>query len=76
MILSNSWHTKQVYYTNAFPQEYLKEEVYIDPPCGFGGFYGILKVLRLVKSLYGIRKPPKTFFDKLWCGILEQRLIK
>ena len=41
MILSNNWYTKQVEYTNAFDQASLKEEVCIDPPCGFGGYDGI-----------------------------------
>ena len=76
IIISNNWNTKQLYYTNAFDQEDLKEEVYIDPPLGFGGSYGISNVLRLITILYGIWQSPKTLFDKLRCGLLEQVFIK
>jgi hypothetical protein len=51
MILSNGWSTKQVDYTNPFAQADVNEEVYIDPPKGFGGTDGIHNVLRLLKSL-------------------------
>ena len=60
MIIPTNYHNKQVDYTNAFSQAYLKEEVHIDPPCGFGGYDGISKVLRLIKGIYGIFQPPKT----------------
>ena len=36
MILSHGWHTKQVDYTNAFAQAEINEEIYIEPPRGFG----------------------------------------
>ena len=72
MILSKNRHTKQVEYTNAFSQAYLKEEFYIDPPSDFGGSDGISKVLILIKILCGIRQAPKTLFGKIWAGLLEQ----
>ena len=75
MVISKNWHTKQVDYTNAFIREYLKEEVYITPSRGFV-LYGVNStVLRLIKSLYGLRQAPKTFFDKLWSVILEKVFI-
>ena len=64
MILSNNFHTNQVDYTNAFAQAYLKEEVNINPPSGFGLSDGISKVLRLIKSLYDVRQAPTTLFEK------------
>ena len=36
LVLANKWITKQVDYTNAFAQATLHEEVYIEPPRGFG----------------------------------------
>jgi len=76
MILSHGWHTRQVDYTNAFAQATLKEEVYIEPPRGFGCKDGLKKALRLIKSLYGLRQAPKTFFDKLQAGLLERGFIQ
>ena len=72
MILSKGWITKQVDYTNAFAQAEINEEVYIDHPKGFGGADSIHKVLRLLKSLYGLNQAPKTFFDKLKAGLEER----
>ena len=43
----------------------MNEEVYIDPPRDFGGDARILKVLKLLKSLYGLKQTLKTFFYKL-----------
>ena len=76
MILPNNWRTKQVDYTNVFSCEYFKEEVYIYPPCGFWGSDGITKVLRLIKSIYGILRLPKKFFDKFQYGLLEWVFIQ
>ena len=48
------------------------EEVYVDPPKGFGGKDKLDKVLLLLKSLYGLKQAPKTFFDKLSAGLIER----
>ena len=72
MILSNGWVTKQVDYTNAFAQADLAEEVYIEPPKGFGRKDGLDMVLQLIKSLYGLKQAPKLFYDKLRSGLIER----
>ena len=72
MVLANGWTTKQVDYTNAFTQADLKEEVYIEPPKGFQRKDKKDQVLRLIKSLYGLRQAPKSFFDKLSAGLIER----
>ena len=33
-------------------------------------------MLRLIKIIYGLCQAPKTFFDKLWAGHLEQGFIQ
>ena len=76
MILPHGWHTKQVDYTNAFAQAEINEEIYIEPPRGFGGVDKIPKVLKLLKSLYGLKQALKTFFDKLKAGLLERGFIQ
>ena len=72
MVLSNGWTTKQVDYTNAFAQANLNEEVYIEAPRGFRRPDGRDMILKLRKSLYGLRQAPKTFFDMLREGLLER----
>lgn len=49
--------------------------MYVEPPRGFTGKDGIDKVLKLCKSLYGLKQVPKTFFDKLRAGLLERGFI-
>jgi hypothetical protein len=71
-VLTEGWHTRQVDYTNAFAQAELHEEVYVEQPKGFKLQSGTDKVLRLLKSLYGIRQAPRTFFLKLREGLIER----
>ena len=33
-------------------------------------------MLIIIKILYRLRHPPKTFFDNIWAGLLEWRLIQ
>ena len=59
------------YYTNAFAQAALKEEVYIESPKWFQRGDG-KDVLKLNNSLYGLKQAPKTFYEKLRDGLLER----
>jgi Reverse transcriptase (RNA-dependent DNA polymerase). len=72
LVLQHEWSTRQVDYTNSFAQVDLPEEVYIEEPRGFTGRDGTNKVLKLLKSLYGLKQVPKTFFEKLCAGLLER----
>ena len=73
MTLCEGWTTKQVDYTNAFAQADLADEVYLEQPRGFASVKNQLdNVLRLKKSLYGLRQAPRTFFEKLKAGLLER----
>jgi len=61
--------TKQVDYTNAFVQADIHdEEVYVCMPRGFT-LEG--KVMKLKKSLYGLRESPKNFFEHLKSKLTE-----
>jgi hypothetical protein len=71
-VLTEGWTTRQVDYTNAFAQAELREEVYVECPRLFGPKSGTDKVLRLLKSLYGLRQAPRTFFEKLKAGLEER----
>ena len=71
-MLANNWTTSQVDYTNTFAQADWKEEVYIEPPKGFLRKDKKDLVLRLLKSLYGWKQAPKSFFDKISKGLIER----
>ena len=75
-VLTEGWATRQVDYTNAFAQADLKEEVYLEFPRMFGPKSGANLVLKLVKSLYGLRQAPRTFFEKLRDGLVERGYIQ
>ena len=74
MVLANNWTTRQVDYTNAFAQDDLKEEVYIEPPKGFLRKDKKDSVLRLLKSVHGLKQTPQSFFDKISEGFIERGL--
>jgi hypothetical protein len=71
-VLTEGWATRQVDYTNAFAQAEINEEVYLEFPRLFGPKSGSNLVLKLLKSLYGLRQAPRTFFQKLRDGLLER----
>ena len=71
-MLTEGWTTRQVDYNNSFAQAELKEEVYVEFPRLFGPKSGTDKVLHLLKSLYGLRQAPRTFFEKLKAGLEER----
>ena len=75
-VLTENWSTRQVDYTNAFAQAELKEEVYVECPKLFGPKSGTDKVLHLLKSLYGLRQAPRTFFEKLKEGLEERQWVQ
>jgi histone deacetylase 1/2 len=70
-VLQNGWKTRQVDYKNAFAQAKLAETVFVKPPRLFSYGSGQNVVLKLLKSLYGLRQAPRTFFEKLHDGLIE-----
>ena len=44
----------------------------MEPPKGFGGQEKLDMVLRLVKSMYGLKQVLKTLFDKLSGELVER----
>ena len=71
-VLTESWATRQVDYTNAFAQAAINKEVYLEYPRHFGPKSRGDLVLKLLKSLYGLRQAPRTFFEKLRESLLER----
>jgi hypothetical protein len=76
MVLLEGWATKQVDNTNAFAQAEMKETLHIEPPKLFGAKSGNDMVLIILKSLYGLKHTPITFYENLIEGLLEQGFTK
>ena len=72
LVLKFGLATRQVDFNNAFAQADCKEEVYVECPRGFEPSEGEDMVLRLNKSLYGLRQAPKTFYDHMVSGLVAQ----
>nr|ABA94354.1 retrotransposon protein, putative, unclassified [Oryza sativa Japonica Group] len=58
------WPLHQLDVKNAFLHGDLQEEVYMDVPPGFATSQTKGKVLRLKKSLYGLKQSPRAWFDR------------
>jgi hypothetical protein len=64
--------SRQVDYTNAFVQAYVKTDMYVEMPKGFDSPKDMDSVLRLRKNLYGSRDAPLAWFETLKAS-LEKR---
>lgn len=69
LILTNKWTTRVIDYTNAFPQANIDTDIYVEMPALFGNKAGGDKVLKLKKSLYGLKQSPRTFYQHLSQGL-------
>src|SRR6266508_282176 len=66
------WSLHQLNVKNAFLHGDLQEEVYMEIPPGFATSQTKGKVLRLKKSLYGLKQSPRAWFDRFrraMCGL-------
>ena len=68
------WHTAAIDFASAFVQATLPEPVWIYPPRGFyRGKHGTT-LLRLIKSLYGLKEAPRLWYDELFQWLLDPEL--
>ena len=56
---SLGWQLQQLDVKNVFLNRDLKDEAYMDPPPGFESEYGIEKVCKVKRSLYGLKQSPE-----------------
>ena len=59
-----NWLLHQFDVKNAFLHSDLEEEVYMDVPPSFEDSKTERKVCRLKKSIYGLKQPPRAWFDR------------
>jgi hypothetical protein len=71
MVLLHGWDLKQVGYTTSFAQAEMKDSVYIEASKFFGTESGTYLVLLRLKSMYELKQAPRTFYEKLRDGLLE-----
>ena len=62
------WSTISIDFTNAFVQSILKTPVWIHLPRGFVSKLGPGTCLRLRRSLYGLRRSPRLFYETCIAG--------
>lgn len=63
-------------YTNAVAQVEIKEEVYIEGPKEFQRKDKRDLVLKLFKTIYGLRQAPNSFFDKISERLIERGFVQ
>ncbi|KZV39224.1 Cysteine-rich RLK (receptor-like protein kinase) 8 [Dorcoceras hygrometricum] len=65
------WPLHQLDVKNAFLNGELEEEVFMDAPPGFEDLFGG-NVCRLKKSLYGLKRSPRAWFEKFSKSVKNQ----
>ena len=69
---NKDWSLYQLDVKNAFLNEDLKGEVYMNPPPRFEAQFNN-RVCKLLKSLYGLKQSPRAWFDRFSTYIKSQR---
>ncbi|KAK4272421.1 hypothetical protein QN277_020983 [Acacia crassicarpa] len=67
LAVSHDWKLHQVDFNNAFLNDHIQEEVYMDQPPGFiqASSTGAPLVCRLKKAIYGLKQAPRAWFQTL-----------
>ena len=60
---------------SAFLNGLIQEEVYVEQPLGFEDSQKLDHVYRLKKALYGLKKTPRAWYERLSKFLLEKNFI-
>ena len=63
LAINSNWPLHQLDVKNAFLNGDLEEEMFMSPPPGFEESFGVGKVCKLKKSLYGLKQSPRAWFE-------------
>ncbi|RVW92973.1 Retrovirus-related Pol polyprotein from transposon RE1 [Vitis vinifera] len=64
LTVNSNWPLHQLDVKNVFLNGDLEEEVFMSPPPSFEESFGVGKVCKLKKSLYGLKQSPKAWFER------------
>ena len=70
LVANNDQPWQQLDVKNAFLHGNL-EEVFIDSPLDFENHFGVGKVCKLMKSLYGLKQLPRAWFERFSRSIIQ-----
>ena len=65
------WSLSQLDVKNTFLHGDLQEEVYMKIPLDFSSAATAEMVCQLRRSLYGLKQPPRAWFDRFQCAVLK-----
>ncbi|RVW29639.1 Retrovirus-related Pol polyprotein from transposon TNT 1-94 [Vitis vinifera] len=65
LAVNSNWPLHQLDVKNVFLNGDLEEEVFMSPPLGFEESFGVGKVCKLKKSLYGLNQSPRAWLSAL-----------
>ena len=64
LAVNSNWPLHQLDVKNVFLNGDLEEEVFMSPPPGFEESFGVGKVCKLKKSLYGLKQSPRAWSER------------
>ncbi|RVW45699.1 Retrovirus-related Pol polyprotein from transposon RE1 [Vitis vinifera] len=71
LTVNQDWCLQQLNIKNAFLNDDLEEEVYMEIPPGFEESMAKNQVCKLQKSLYGLKQSPRAWFDRFTKAVLK-----